>query len=295
MEEKSYICENCGCNHNGDYGSGRFCSDHCRRSFCGKKTKRHVCNFNKNPEKRTEDMLRKIYFECQHCHQTFTMTVSEKMNHIRWCNKNPLRGDYINQLKQTHKKCIGHIAWNKGQTLETNAIIKKQAETIRQKYINGELTPTWLGRKHTKNTKEKLSIIRSKALENNANYKYIKIFPVKNIEGIEYKCQGTWELNVANKLNELGILWIRNKRLNYIQDKIKRIYNPDFYLPNSDEYIEVKGFFFKKNIIKMNLVMEQNPNKNIIFIDKKYYKDFINGNIELKDIPYYNCREFIPS
>ena len=30
-------CENCGNEHNGSYGSGRFCSEHCRRSFCGKK------------------------------------------------------------------------------------------------------------------------------------------------------------------------------------------------------------------------------------------------------------------
>ena len=30
-------CENCGNEHDGLYGSGRFCSEHCRRSFCGKK------------------------------------------------------------------------------------------------------------------------------------------------------------------------------------------------------------------------------------------------------------------
>ena len=113
------------------------------------------------------------------------------------------------------------------------------------------------------------------------------MFAIKNILGEEYKCQGTWEYNVAKKLNELGILWIRNKRMNYIQNGIKRIYNPDFYLPDTNEYIEVKGFFYDKDKIKMNLVIEQNKNKNIIFIDSNYYKDFIDGNIELKDIPFY--------
>ena len=34
---KTYICENCGKEHDGLYGSGRFCSDHCRRSHNGKK------------------------------------------------------------------------------------------------------------------------------------------------------------------------------------------------------------------------------------------------------------------
>ena len=36
---KKSICENCGNEHDGSYGSGRFCSDHCRRSFNGKKRK----------------------------------------------------------------------------------------------------------------------------------------------------------------------------------------------------------------------------------------------------------------
>ena len=30
-------CENCGNEHDGSYGSGRFCSDHCRRVYSGKK------------------------------------------------------------------------------------------------------------------------------------------------------------------------------------------------------------------------------------------------------------------
>ena len=35
---KTYICENCGKEHDGSYGSGRFCSAHCRRSWIGKKS-----------------------------------------------------------------------------------------------------------------------------------------------------------------------------------------------------------------------------------------------------------------
>lgn len=288
-----FICENCGCEHNGSYGSGRFCSDHCRRIYCGKQTKIHICNFKMTSEERSKDLLDKITFKCKYCHKTFTMTKSEKLCHIKWCDKNPNKNEYFKHLNNLHKENMGQSAWNKGLTSETNKIIKKRGELIHQKYLNGELIPYFLGKKHTKNTKEKLSIIRSKELENNTNYKHIKLFPLKNINGDEYKCQGTWEYNVAKKLNELGILWIRNNKINYIQEGIKRIYNPDFYLPNTDEYIEVKGFFFKTNIEKMNLVNQQHKDKNIIFIDAKYYKDFINGIVDIKDIPYYKDREFI--
>ena len=33
---KKNICENCGNEHDGSYGSGRFCSAHCRRVWIGK-------------------------------------------------------------------------------------------------------------------------------------------------------------------------------------------------------------------------------------------------------------------
>ena len=39
------ICENCGNEHDGSYGSGRFCSNHCRHVSIGKQTKKHICNF----------------------------------------------------------------------------------------------------------------------------------------------------------------------------------------------------------------------------------------------------------
>ena len=35
---KNMKCENCGNEHDGSYGSGRFCSDYCRRSYSGKKS-----------------------------------------------------------------------------------------------------------------------------------------------------------------------------------------------------------------------------------------------------------------
>ena len=45
------ICENCGNEHDGSYGSGRFCSNHCRHVFIGKQTKKHICNFQNTRKK----------------------------------------------------------------------------------------------------------------------------------------------------------------------------------------------------------------------------------------------------
>jgi len=32
-----FKCEECGKEHDGSYGSGRFCSSHCRRVYSGKR------------------------------------------------------------------------------------------------------------------------------------------------------------------------------------------------------------------------------------------------------------------
>ena len=81
------------------------------------------------------------------------------------------------------------------------------------------------------------------------------------------KVQGTWERDIAIKLNELGVKWERpRKPLIYIMDgKLKR-YTPDFYLPNFDSYLEVKGHWWGNDKEKMKCVIEQNANKRILII-----------------------------
>ena len=93
-------------------------------------------------------------------------------------------------------------------------------------------------------------------------------------------------------MNELNILWIRNQYLNYFVDEVKKIYNPDFYLPDSNEYIEVKGYFSDKDKIKMDAVIDQNPNVKIRFMNYKFYYNFINGNILISEIPIYEFGKF---
>jgi hypothetical protein len=126
------------------------------------------------------------------------------------------------------------------------------------------------GRKLSITTKEKLSKIASSNNNGIIKTKYYKIyspFMKKNIA-----VQGTYELKYAKYLNENNINWIRSKEIS-IQykksDNVTRNYFPDFYLPNINEYIEIKGYFFPKDKEKMKLVQEQNMNKKIRILFKK--------------------------
>ena len=77
----------------------------------------------------------------------------------------------------------------------------------------------------------------------------------------------TWEVACARRLDALNIRWIRNPgiKLKYItRGKKTRNYIPDFYLPDHDVYIEVKGYWTDAARHKMNDVQTRHPVKIII-------------------------------
>jgi predicted nuclease of restriction endonuclease-like RecB superfamily len=74
----------------------------------------------------------------------------------------------------------------------------------------------------------------------------------------------TWEVACAVRLDELGIVWVRDPSIKIkYQTKGKRIRNyiPDFYLPDHDIYLEVKGYWTDRAKWKMRDVMAKNPGK----------------------------------
>ena len=77
----------------------------------------------------------------------------------------------------------------------------------------------------------------------------------------------TWEVACARRLDELGIKWTRDPsiKLGYVtRGRRKKNYIPDFYLPDQDVYIEVKGYWTPAAIHKMKDVQARNPVRIII-------------------------------
>lgn len=87
------------------------------------------------------------------------------------------------------------------------------------------------------------------------------------VEGTTVSMDSTWEVACALRLDELGIRWIRNPsiKLKYItRGRRARNYIPDFYLPDYDVYIEVKGYWTDAARHKMKDVQARNPVKILI-------------------------------
>ena len=91
--------------------------------------------------------------------------------------------------------------------------------------------------------------------------------------------RSSWEITVAKLLDDENILWkYENKR--FFFNRVT--YLPDFYLPEYNLYIEVKGFMNRnpKDAERINLFKQ---NHKFLLIDNKKYKSLLAGT-NLKDL-----------
>lgn len=116
------------------------------------------------------------------------------------------------------------------------------AQKYHNNYINGKFSLG--GWKQSKDARQKISNAKVKNHDIYGGFKHVKWYSTKNLNGIEYIVRGKWELNVSKRLNQLGYIWEKNRWLEYsFDDGIIHHYNPDFYIPSINSFVEVKGYY----------------------------------------------------
>lgn len=130
MEKR--ICENCGKEHDGSYGSGRFCSKRCRAAFTAKMPRKHN---------------RGEIYVCPYCNE-----------HISG------RNAMLRHKHEKHRAAMGNgEIWNKGRTKDTDARIAK-ASWLHKEHIKSGLVKIWCkGRQLPDETKKLISKSMRKA------------------------------------------------------------------------------------------------------------------------------------
>lgn len=199
---------------------------------------------------------------CTWCEKEYT-TRGKLKKHTQ--NKHPDRmGDFLAKVSSC-PRC--GISYSDGQTLGGHIVWCTADESLKKKFRD---SLTWKGRTHSESTRQKLSRHRSEVLETKGGggFTTIRWFPVKNLDGTEYVVRGTWERDVADWLTKNNVIWIRRVYLSYTRDNKSRTYTPDFYLPEFDLYLEVKGYFSQADKEKLRCVVEQNNVKLILVLDK---------------------------
>lgn len=203
-------------------------------------------------------------FKCGVCERLFE-TKHGLISHIS--QKHDLKN--INKPKTV--SAIKRVAWNKGLNKSTSDIIFKASikgsRSLREGYRTGRIKKKKISEEH----KLKLSIKQS--LHNTGGRS--KWYTVAG-----QKVQCSWERNIALKFEELGIDWQKVKSPWKIFWKGKeRRYTPDFYLPKLDLYLEIKGFWWRDDREKMNIVLEQHKHKRIVIVEKVEYEKILSGDI----------------
>lgn len=159
---------------------------------------------------------------CKHCNLSFTnFTNSEKANHSRWCDLNPRRSQYTEKLKNARSAITNFKnQYSYGATC---------SEETREK-----ISRSGQGRKHSEVTK---SIIKEKAL--NSTHRRLRR------KMIEYKgvwLDSTWELELAKRLDEKNIRWVRPEPIRWVDNAgVSHNYFPDFYLPDHNLFLDPKN------------------------------------------------------
>lgn len=106
-------------------------------------------------------------------------------------------------------------------------------------------------------------------------------------EGLRYYSEteakmfrSTWERELAELLTSLGITY-KFEPTRYFYKSHKDSYLPDFYLPEYNTYIEVKGYYDKRSQKRCNLFRKYQGNQYGFFLYMKEERDIILGNPEM--------------
>lgn len=160
----------------------------------------------------------------------------------------------------------GKVAWNKGLTQKDHPSLARPNQ--KGKKFGAALTG------HTEDSIRKIS---EKLSINNKGGR-AKWYDVSG-----QRVQGTWERDVALKLDELKIKWIKLKTnrdiLKYEMEGKIRSYTPDFFLEDYNVYLEIKGFWWGNDKEKMRIVLETHTDKNIFVVEKEQFDRIMQGEL----------------
>jgi hypothetical protein len=180
---------------------------------------------------------------CKHCKREFDK--KDIANHSRWCDLNPKRNQYNEDLSKARaaKK-------NFNNQYTYGAVLSNETKE--------KLRLASTGKKHTKETKQ---LLKEKALT--STHRRLR----KGV--VEYKgvlLDSSWELKLANRLDELNIKWFRPDPIPWIDEEgVTHNYFPDFYLPEYDKYLDPKNkHAIKVQGNKLKILLAQYKNIDII-------------------------------
>lgn len=259
------ICENCGKEHNGSYGSGRFCCKECAKAFS-----------TKNDNKELKET------KCIECGKIIYVGKRSRLNNCRCENCKtlkicPICGRHYNGDKCTNEFCnkhniqqfnslIKYFGFNKDKlgTVEVEDEFIRIREILYDLYWNKHLNAKEIEKKfnypigsnlvskifnyleipHKESgfaVRENIILNKTKIPENVNQYKSEWH---NTWDGKEVYLRSSFETDYANELDEKRIKYeVESLRIKYFNSELNEYHCaiPDFYLPETNTIVEIKS------------------------------------------------------
>ena len=181
---------------------------------------------------------------------------NSKIQHELRCNMNP------NKLNIDYSK-YSHKAWNKGLTKETDLRIAKQSKNSKKYYTKH--AGSFLGKHHSEETKEKISVARKSYLQ-------------ENPDKVPFKLNHSSKESFPEKYFRL---WLTKENLLDKQELNVDRYYLDFAWPNKKIYLEIDGSqhnldYMKEHDLERTTVLDNLGWTCITRVDWSWYKSLSN-------------------
>ena len=171
-------------------------------------------------------------------------------NHERLCHKNPDRQIIVSNFIEFNKK-------RKEQNIKgTNHFVKSKQLGLPIPLMSDEtkkkISEALKNRVWTEEQRKQHSEVMKIAVKKHPD-SYTKNNVVGRVKNIDYngvKLKGKWELIVAKWLDDNQIKWEHETNSFEYEWNGIRNYYPDFYLPDFDFFIEVKGYVTDRDLSK---------------------------------------------
>ena len=287
--KKYYKCENPECNNLIEYYSIDFydeshrktCCQECnnkltsiiskKRGLIEREYKCPACKYSFHTENELNEHFKKIHiksnrsFICNCCFATFATKSQLHAHYYKFHKEN---------IKNIKKKCDNYECNNLVNKVVINDyIINQQRYCCRKcssKINGGKAIKFW---RSEKGYKAKYELTK--------RYNGCKWFNYVDSDNVSHRCQGTYELAFAKRLNELNIKFITHpKGIKYINNGIETYYFPDFYIPSKNLYVDTKAkYYLKLSSDKFIQFRNQNPEINLLILTEKLLKCYGINNI----------------
>lgn len=309
------ICETCGKQYNGQYGSGRFCSEFCAHSYVGsrktKETKKkislsiskehvHICPKCKKEFKHIGtapnilcDECRKEKYKCKYCG-----SLKGQCRRPEICKSYQLFPKMI-KLFRMDQKAIG----TEKLYDEYDRISKEIQELYYNKKLSIPQIKELIGYKSSSGSLSKFLAhfihfrSSSDAIQNAFLNNRIKKIPIQNIK-FKTGYHTTWnnkKVLFRSSYEEDFCKELDKRKLDYSMESLRiryfdsqkqkyRIAIPDFFIPSLNLIVEVKSSFTLdvKNMYDKVLVYKSLSYNFMLVLNRVYYKDmeyFIDFNV----------------